>query len=88
MSDHCYGMLGLFKNGYLRIIDNDKEFVCDEIIDEEGKRLSEDTMQAIKNKEANAATDASVKYECMAGVWTIEDERKTEWYQSEVCSNK
>ena len=37
LSEQCYGMLVVFKNGYLRIIESDKEFICDEIIEEEGK---------------------------------------------------
>ena len=44
LSEHCYGTLGVFKIGCLRIIENDKEFTCDEIIEEEGPILSEDAM--------------------------------------------
>ena len=31
---NCYGALGVFKNGGLRISENDKEFIGDEIIEE------------------------------------------------------
>ena len=65
---NCYGVMGVFKNRGLRMLENDKEFVGDETIEEEVKGLSEDTTQAIK-KEANAETDASAKDECMAGSW-------------------
>ena len=75
---NCYGTLGVFKNGYLRIIENDKEFIGNEIIEEEVKILSEDAMQAIKNKEANAATDALEKYDHAAGLCMIEDDHKIE----------
>ena len=60
---NCYGVLEVFKNRCLRIIENDKEFIGDETIEEGVKGLNNDTMQAIKNKEANAATDASAKDE-------------------------
>ena len=55
---NVYGALGIFKNGGLRIIDNEKEFIGDEIIEKEVKALSEDTILAIKSKEVNDATDA------------------------------
>ena len=45
-------------------------------------------MQEIKNKEANAATDASAKYEHVVGAWTIEDEHNIERCQSKLWSNK
>ena len=73
---NCYSAVGVFKNGGLRIIENDKEFVGDEITEEEGKGLSEDVFQAIKNKEANTKTDALAKDESMSGVRAIEDEHK------------
>ena len=68
MSAPCHSALGVFKNACLRMIENDKEFTYDEIMEEEGKTLSEYTMQAIKNKETNDASDASVKDEHVAGV--------------------
>ena len=37
LNAQCYGILGGFKNGYLRIIQSDKEFVSDEIMEEEEK---------------------------------------------------
>ena len=58
MALNCYVVLCVFKNGGLRIIDNEKEFIGDEIIEKEVKALSEDTILAIKSKEVNDATDA------------------------------
>ena len=84
----CYSVLGVFKNGGLGIIENDKEFIGNEIIEEEVKGLSEDVMQGIKNKEANVATDAPEKYEHVVGAWTIEDKHKIERRESELWSNK
>ena len=65
-SAQYYGTLGVFKNGYLRIIESDKEFISDEIMEEEGKILCDDISQAIKNKEAIAASDGSIKEKHMA----------------------
>ena len=59
LSAQCCGILGVFQRGNLRIIESDQEFACDEIMEEEEKILSDDVMQAIKNKEAIAAADAS-----------------------------
>ena len=42
--------IGVFKNGVLRIIENDKEFISDDIIVEEVKILSDGVIQAIKIK--------------------------------------
>ena len=57
----------MFQRGTLRIIESYQDFTCDETIEEEEKILSDDVMQAIKNKEAIPAADASCKGECMAG---------------------
>ena len=51
---------------------------------EKSKGLSDYIIQAIKNKEANAATDMSAKDEHMIGAWIIEDEHKIARSQSEV----
>ena len=51
LSAQHHGTLGVFKNVYLRTMDSDKEFTCDEIMEEEGKVLSDYAMHAIKNKE-------------------------------------
>ena len=63
----CYGAIGVFMNGVLRTIDNDKEFISDDIIVGEVKILNDDVIRAIKNEEANAAADASAKNEHVAG---------------------
>ena len=34
---NCYGAIEVFKNGVLNLIENDKEFIGNEIIAEEGK---------------------------------------------------
>ena len=70
MSKNCNGAIGTFSNGVLRIIDNDKDFLSSEPTDAEGKKLSEDVIQAINNYEAAAAIDAPVKDEIMTGIWT------------------
>ena len=54
----------------MRIIDNDIDFLSSEQTEVEGKKLSEDVIQAINNYEAAAAIDAPVKDEIMTGIWT------------------
>ena len=81
-------MLGIFNNGCLIITEDDKEFIGDEIIEEEVKVLSEDAMHAIKNKEENAATYAWAKDEHEAEAWMIEHECKSVRCHSELWSNK
>ena len=73
----CYGVIGTFTKGVLRIKSNDKEYVRSEPIEFDSKRLIEEVTQAINNNEAIAATDASVKDENTGGVWIIEDEHRT-----------
>ena len=58
LSLNCYGAIGTFTDGFLRIIDNDKDFTIEDMIVEEVKRLSDNVMQSINNKEDNAGTDA------------------------------
>ena len=60
-SVNCYGVIGIFTHGVLRIIDNDKDFISEDAIEEEVKKLTDDVIQDIKNNEATSATDASVK---------------------------
>ena len=60
-------MIGTFTKAALRIINNNKEFYSSEPIEVEGKRLSEEVIQAIKNNEAMSAIDALVKDENMGG---------------------
>ena len=67
LSKHCYSVNGTFAKGALIIINNNKEFYSSEPIEVEGKRISEVIIQAIKNNEAIAARDTSVKYEKMGG---------------------
>ena len=52
--------------------ENDKDFISEDAIEEEVKKLSDDVIQAIKNNEAIAVIDASVEDEKMAGAWIIE----------------
>ena len=52
------------------------------------RKISDDFIQAIKNKEANAATDASEKDNHMAGVWIIEDEHNVTRCQSKLWSKQ
>ena len=74
LSKNCYGAIGTFTNGVLRIIDNDKEFTRSEPMQVEGKTLSDDVVQAIKSNGAIASTEASFKDEIVSGAWTIEDD--------------
>ena len=67
LSMQCYGVIGTFTKGVLRITSNNKEFVRSKPTDFVGTQLSEEIIQAIKNNEAIAATDASVKDGTMAG---------------------
>ena len=73
LSQQCYRTLGLFQNGNLKISESNIDFICTETLLEGGKVLSDDFIQAIKNKEANAASDVSCKGEFMTGTWMIED---------------
>ena len=50
LSAQCYGILGVFQRGNLRIIESDQEFASEEIMEEEKKILSDDVIQAIKIK--------------------------------------
>ena len=76
LSQQCYGILGVFNRGKLRIIESNKEFACAEESLGAGKVLSEDIIQDIKNKEAIAPSYESCKAECMTGAWIIEDDYK------------
>ena len=78
----------MFNNGWLRIIENDKESIGDVINQEAGKRSGDDMMQEIKNKEATDATDTSVKDEYVTRSLIIEDECRIDRYQSEMWSNE
>ena len=64
-------MLGVLKKGKFRIIDSNKEFTCTQASLEGGKVLSEDFIQATKNEEVIATSDASCKAEHVARVWII-----------------
>ena len=68
----CEGVIGVFVNNKLRIIDTNSDF--QEIPQEDLEIIvfSEDIKQAIAENEAIAATDASVKDGIMAGVWKIQ----------------
>ena len=77
-------MIRAFTNGVLITIDNDKYFIREDTIVEEVKKLSDDVIQAIKNKEANSVTDASAKNDHVAVAWIIEDECKINRCQSEL----
>ena len=67
---------------------NNKEFYGSELTENEGKRLSEEVIQAIKNNEAIEATDASFKNEKMGGMWIIEDDYIIKRVKSELVSNQ
>ena len=67
LSLNCYGVIGTFTNGILRIINNDKDFINEDAIVEKVKKVNDDIVQAIKNKEANEATDESAKDNHMTG---------------------
>ena len=59
----CYGVLGTFSKGELRIVGNNKDFLRKELVEGDGKRLSEEVMQPIENNEVIPDTDALVKEE-------------------------
>ena len=88
LSKHCYGVIGKFTNGALRMINNNKYFFSSEPIHVEGKRLSEEVIQAIMNNEAIAETDASVKDEMMEGAYIIEDDHRINRFKSELVSDQ
>ena len=69
----CKGVIGVFVNNKLRIIDTNSDF--QEIPQEDFEIIvfSEDIKQTIAENEAIAATAASVKDGIMAGVWKIQD---------------
>ena len=73
---NCFGTIGAFANGVLRTINDDKDFVIEDMIVKEVKRLSDGIIQTSKDKEANAATHASANDDRVAGEWKIEDEHK------------
>ena len=54
-------MIGKFTKGVLIIKINNKEFYGSKLIEHEGKRLSNEVIQAITNNEAMVATDVKVK---------------------------
>ena len=88
LSMQCYGVIGTFTKGVLRTTSNNKEFVRSEPIEFEGTRLSDEVTQAIKNDEAIAATDASVKDENMGGAWIIKDNYRINRRKSKLVSNQ
>ena len=88
LSKNVYGIIGTFTNRVLRIIDVDKEFISSDPIQVKGKKLNDDVIQAIKNNEAIAVADTSVKDEVMAGVWTIEDDCRINRCKNELVSNQ
>ena len=88
LSVNFYGLIGTFKNGALRITYNGKDFISEDTIEEEVKKLSDDVIQAIENNEAIAATDASVNDEIMTGAWIIEDDYRINRCKSEWVSNQ
>ena len=88
MIAQCCGILGVFQRGNLRIIESDQEFSSDDIREEDVKILSNDVIQAIKNEEAIAASDASCKGEHVAGAWMIEDTYNIVSEQNTLWSNK
>ena len=49
LSKYCYGLIGTFTKGALRITNNNKEFYGSELTEREGKILSEEVIQYIKN---------------------------------------
>ena len=51
----------------MRSTDNDKDFTSSDLIEVDGKQVSDVVAQAIKNDESIEATDASVKDKTMAG---------------------
>ena len=83
----CYGVIGTFAKGELRITSNDKEFLRIELIEGDGARLSAEVMQAMKNNEEIAATDASVKEEKMGGAWIIEDDYQINKHKGFIVSS-
>ena len=68
----------------MRTTHDDKDSVSETIIAEEVKRLNDDIIQAIKNREANAETDALAKEDHMEGAWMIEEDPKITRCQSEL----
>ena len=72
MSAQYYGILRVFQRGNLRTIESGQDFMCDDVIEKEGKTLSDDMTQVIKNKEAISAAEVSCKGEFMTGTWMIE----------------
>ena len=63
LGKNCYGVIGTFTKGLLRIKNNNKEFYGLELTEYQVKRLSKEVIQSIENNEVIAATDASVKNE-------------------------
>ena len=55
----CYGMIGTFSKGELRVLGNSKDFVRVEIEESNSNTISEEIKQAIENNEAIAVTDDS-----------------------------
>ena len=87
LSVQCYGVFRTFTKGVLRNTSNNEEFFRSEPTDFVGARLSEEVIQAIKNNEAIAATDVSVKDEKMGGAWIIEDDHRTNKCKGVLMSN-
>ena len=88
LSVNCHGIIRTFTNVALLTIDNDKVFIIEDPIEVEGKKLSDDVIQSIKNNEAIEATRASVKDKNTAGWWMIEDNHKFNRCQNELLSNQ
>ena len=88
LSKHYYGVIGTFKKGVLIMINNDKEFHSSEPTEVEVKRLSEEVIQAIKNNEAIAATDALAKNIKIGGAWIIEEDYRINRCKSELVYNQ
>ena len=83
-----YCVIGNLSKGKLRITRNNKEVLRIESVEGDGKSLSEEVTQAIKNNEAIAATYTSVKEEKMEGAWIIEDVYLINKSEGAVVSNQ
>ena len=70
----CAGVIGVFAQNKLRIIDDNNNFIEREVEHVNRTVFDNDTKLTIEVKEAIAASYASVKNGIIVGVWNIEDE--------------